>query len=172
MSESENNASLNSGSAQPGAEATGPQLGLQKVFLKDASFEAPNSPAIFGGEWGPVMTLNLATRHRDLGNDIIEVILELSVEAKQQETTAFLVEVQQAGLFLMRGMTQEQMAQILGSYCPAQLYPYAREVVADLTGKGGFPQVHLKPVNFEALVEEARRRDAAEDGPSVEAPSA
>lgn len=171
MSESDSKSSLNSGSAGPESESAGPQLGLQKVFLKDASFEAPNSPAIFSGEWGPVMTLNLATRHRDLGNDVIEVILELSVEAKQQDTTAFLVEVQQAGLFLMRGMTQEQMAQILASYCPAQLYPYAREVVADLTGKGGFPQVHLKPVNFEALIEEARRRDAAGDGASADAPS-
>jgi preprotein translocase subunit SecB len=139
---------------------SGAQLGLQKVFLKDASFEAPNSPGIFSGEWAPVMTLNLVTRHRELGNDMMEVVLELSVEAKQKETTAFLVEVQQAGLFMMKGLTEEQTAQILGSYCPAQLYPYAREVVADLTGKGGFPQVHLKPVNFEALIDEARRREA------------
>lgn len=151
------------------AEA-GAQLGLQKVFLKDASFEAPNSPGIFSGEWTPVMTLNLATRHRELGDDMVEVVLELSVEAKQKETTAFLVEVQQAGLFMMKGLTEEQTAQILGSYCPAQLYPYAREVVADLTGKGGFPQVHLKPVNFEALIDEARRQ--AEAGTTGDASAA
>ena len=158
MSESDSKSSLNSGSAGPAAEDAGPQLGLQKVFLKDASFEAPNSPALFGGDWGPVMTLNLATRHRDLGNDIIEVISTVTGHS--------------LGVLLMRGMTDEQMAQILGSYCPAQLYPYAREVVADLTGKGGFPQIHLKPVNFEALIEEARRRDAAGDGAAADAPSA
>lgn len=166
MSDTNNAASPNSGGN--GAAA---QLGLQKIFLKDASFEAPNSPAIFSGDWAPVMTLNLATRHRDVGNDLIEVVLEITVEAKQNDTVAFLVEVQQAGLFLMRGMTDEQVAQVLGSYCPAQLYPYAREVVADLTGKGGFPQVHLKPVNFEALIDEARRREAAGDNAHADTPA-
>ncbi len=169
MSDTDTTASTNSGAN--GANSAAAQLGLQKIFLKDASFEAPNSPAIFSGEWAPVMTLNLATRHRDMGNDLIEVVLEITVEAKQADTVAFLVEVQQAGLFLMRGMSDEQVAQVLGSYCPAQLYPYAREVVADLTGKGGFPQVHLKPVNFEALIEEARRREAAGEGAPADAPA-
>ena len=144
-----------------GATEGGPQIGLQKVYLKDASFESPNSPAIFTGEWKPAITLNLSTRTTDLGNDSMEVILEITVEAKQNETVAFLAELQQAGIFALRGFDAAGLERMLTTYCPAQLYPYAREAVADMVGKGGFPQLHLQPVNCEAMVAQARASEAA-----------
>ena len=149
-----------------GAPADGPQIGLQKIYLKDASFEAPNSPAIFTGEWKPQITLNLSTRRNELGEDSIEVVLELTLEAKQGETIAFLAEIQQAGIFLLKGFGDEEKEQILKTYCPTQLYPYAREAVADLVGKGGFPAMHLQPVSFEAMIAaaEAERRQQRESG--------
>lgn len=146
-----------------GVTGDGPQIGLQKVYLKDASFESPNSPAIFTGEWKPAVTLNLSTRTTDLGNDSMEVILEITVEAKQNETVAFLAELQQAGIFALRGFDETSLERMLTTYCPAQLYPYAREAIADMVGKGGFPQLHLQPVNFEAMVAQARASAAAGD---------
>lgn len=143
--------------------ADGPQIGLQKIYLKDASFEAPNSPAIFTGEWKPQITLNLSTRRTDLGEDSVEVVLELTLEAKQGETIAFLAEIQQAGIFLLKGFSDEEKEQVMKTFCPTQLYPYAREAVADLVGKGGFPQLHLQPVSFEAMIAaaEAERQEHA-----------
>jgi preprotein translocase subunit SecB len=148
-----------------GAPADGPQIGLQKIYLKDASFEAPNSPAIFTGEWKPQITLNLSTLRNEIGEDSIEVVLELTLEAKQGETIAFLAEIQQAGIFLLKGFGDEEKEQVLKTFCPTQLYPYAREAVSDLVGKGGFPQLHLQPVSFEAMIaaaeaERSQRNDA------------
>lgn len=143
-------------SDQAAAAANGPQIGLQRVFLKDASFEAPNSPGILRGEWKPAVTMNLSTRTEDLGESRIEVVLEISVEAKQGDKVAFLAEVQQAGIFLLEGFEATDMGQMLAIFCPTQLYPYAREVIADLVGKGGFPQLHLQPVNFEAMMAHAQ----------------
>lgn len=160
-------------SQNPGSTATeGPQIGLQKIYLKDSSFEAPNSPAIFSGDWKPKLTINLATRNSDLGNDAWEVVLELSVEAKQGETVAFLVEVQQAGIFVFRGLDEDDKGQLLKTFCPTQLYPYAREAVADLVGKGGFPQLHLQPVSFDAMVAAAEaERSAREESAENQAPA-
>jgi preprotein translocase subunit SecB len=150
-----------------GSGATdGPQIGLQKVYLKDASFESPNSPAIFTGEWKPAVTLNISTRATDLGSDSKEVVLEISAEAKQNDTVAFLVELQQAGIFTLRGFDESGLERMLTTYCPAQLYPYAREVIADMVGKGGFPQLHLQPVNFEAMVAQARAGASSDDSVS------
>lgn len=140
------------------AAGSGPQIGLQRIYLKDASFEAPNSPGIQRGEWKPNVTMNLSTRTEDLGENRIEVVLEISVEAKQGDKVAFLAEVQQAGVFLLEGFAPEDMRQVLAIFCPTQLYPYAREVVSDLVGKGGFPQLHLQPVNFDAVVAQAQAR--------------
>lgn len=132
-----------------------PQVGLQKVYVKDCSFESPNSPAIFTGAWKPEIALNLTTRNNDLDGDSTEVVLEVSVEAKHDGNVAFLVEVQQAGIFLLKDFTPEDRAKMLASYCAAQLYPYAREVVSDLVGKGGFPMLHLQPISFEAVLADA-----------------
>ena len=127
------------------------QIGLQKVYLKDASYEAPNAPGIFSGDWKPAINLNLATRHTDLGNNSYEVVLEATVEAKQEDNVAFLAEIQQAGIFMIRGLGEDELSKVLATFCPTQIYPYVRESIADLVGKGGFPQLHLQPVSFEAM---------------------
>jgi preprotein translocase subunit SecB len=148
--------------------ADGPQVGLQKVFLKDVSFESPNAPTIFSGEWKPHYSLNMTTRSNNLGNDTYEVILETTIEAKQGETVAFLAEVQQGGIFLLKGFREEELTQVIATFCPAQIYPYTREVIADLVGKGGFPQLHLHPVSFDAMFAKAQ----AEGGARSEASAA
>ena len=139
-------------------------VALQKVYIKDSSFEAPNSPEIFTGEWRPAVSLNIGTKHSDLGDDNHEIVLSLTAEAKQGDKTAFLIEVHQAGIFTLKGLNEQDMAQVMGTFCPQQLYPYAREVISDLSGKGGFPQLHLQPVNFDGLAAEARRRQEAQAG--------
>lgn len=160
-------AAMTDGNAAAAPE--GPQVGLQKVFLKDVSYESPNAPAIFSGEWKPAYTVNMTTRSNDLGNDNFEVVLETTVEAKQGETVAFLAEVQQAGIFMLRGFPDGELTQVLATFCPAQLYPYTREVVADLVGKGGFPQLHLHPVSFDAMFAKAQHEGGATE--STEPPS-
>jgi preprotein translocase subunit SecB len=137
-------------------------VALQRVYLKDTSFEAPSSPGIFIGEWGPNVSLNIGSKTEELGDDVYECVLHLTVEAKQGDKTAFLVEIQQAGLFLLRGLAPADLQRALVTFCPQQLYPYAREAVADLTNKGGFPALQLQPMNFEAIAAEAYRRQQAE----------
>lgn len=136
-------------------------VALQRVYLKDTSFEAPNSPAVFTGEWGPNVSLNIGTKSNDLGDGAYECVLSLTAEAKQQDKTAFLIEIQQAGIFLLHGLEPADLQRALVIFCPQQLYPYAREAVADLTGKGGFPPLQLQPMNFEAIAAEAIRRQQA-----------
>lgn len=132
-------------------QANQQQFSIQKIYLKDVSFESPNSPAVFTGEWKPEVNVQLNTEIKGLDNDMHEVILSVTVTAKQQDKTAFLVEVKQAGLFQLAGFEQEQLGGMLGAYCPETLFPYAREAISDLIGKGGFPQLLLSPVNFNAL---------------------
>jgi preprotein translocase subunit SecB len=144
--------------------AEGPQVGLQKVFLKDVSFESPNAPSIFSGEWKPNYTLNMTTRSNPLGEDNFEVVLETTIEAKQGDTVAFLAEIQQAGIFMLKGFADSDLTQVLATFCPAQIYPYTREVVADLVGKGGFPQLHLHPVSFDAMFAKAQAEGTAGNG--------
>jgi preprotein translocase subunit SecB len=147
-------------------------VALQKVYIKDSSFEAPNSPEIFTGEWRPSVSLNIGTKHAALGDDNYEVVLSLTADVKQGDKTAFLVEVHQAGIFVLKGLNEQDLGQVVGTFCPQQLYPYAREVISDLSGKGGFPQLHLQPVNFDGLAAEARRRQEAQAaaGAGAEAP--
>lgn len=142
-------------------------VALQKIYLKDCSFEAPNSPAIFSGEWRPTISLNIATKQVVLPDGNHEVTLSLTVEAKHEDKTAFLVEAHTAGIFTLKGLGEQDLAHVIGTFCPQQLYPYAREVISDLSGKGGFPQLVLQPVNFEGLAAEARRRQAAEAQPGA-----
>ncbi len=144
-------------------------VALQKVYLKDCSFEAPNSPEIFGGEWRPSVTLNIGTKQAVLSDGNHEVVLTLTVEAKHDDKTAFLIEVQQAGVFVLQGLNDADMGRVMATFCPQQLYPYAREAIADLSGKGGFPALHLQPVNFDALAAEAQRRQAAQADASAAA---
>ena len=132
-------------------EQAAPQFNIQRVYTKDLSFETPNSPAIFQKEWNPEVKLDLDTKSNKLADDVYEVILSLTVTAKIGEETAFLCEVQQAGIFSIAGLTEPQLAHSLGAYCPNILFPYARETVGSLVGRGTFPQLNLAPVNFDAL---------------------
>jgi preprotein translocase subunit SecB len=146
------------------------QLVLQKIYIKDMSFESPKVPEVFGGSVTPQTQLNLRYSNRDVGQDNVEVSLTLTVEAKDQDTTLFLVELTQAGVFLVQGYTAEERATIVGSFCPNTLYPFAREAIADLVSKGGFPQLLLQPINFDALYSQALQQRAQEM--SSEAPHA
>ena len=128
------------------------QFAIQKLYLKDVSFESPNSPAFFSdGEWTPEVNVQLNSSNQPLGNDLYETVLSITVTAKQKEKTAFLVELKQAGLFTISGFEGDNLAGMLGAYCPETLFPFAREAVAELVSKGGFPPLLLAPVNFNAL---------------------
>ena len=127
------------------------EFGIHSIYLKDVSFEAPNSPEIFKTQFQPQIEMNLNLETHVLEQNIYEVVLSVTVTAKAGDKSAFLVELQQAGVFTLRGFTDENLGPMLGIYCPNVLFPYARESVANLVSKGGFPQLLLEPVNFEAL---------------------
>ncbi len=132
-------------------EVKQPEFHIQRVYIKDVSFEAPNTPHIFQKEWQPEVKLDMDTKTVVLAEDIYEVALTLTVTCTLGEETAFLCEVKQAGIFTAANLDPQQLAHCLGSYCPNILFPYAREVVASLVTKGSFPQLNLAPVNFDAL---------------------
>ncbi|WP_027159104.1 protein-export chaperone SecB [Methylobacter luteus] len=127
------------------------QFSIQKIYTKDISFETPNSPKIFIEKWEPSVDFNLSTHVETLENSLYEVALTITITVKSGDTTAYLVEVNQAGIFALNGFTDQEMGPMVGSFCPNILFPYAREVVSDLVSKGGFPQLLLAPVNFDAL---------------------
>ena len=129
------------------------QIAIQKIYVKDMSFESPHTPDVFTRtDWAPKTNLNLRSSHRtcmDANN--YEVVLTITIEAKEGDETFFLVELQQAGLFRITGYTEDEFKAIVGSYCPNILYPYARESVANMVSKGGFPEFLLQPINFDSL---------------------
>lgn len=127
------------------------QFNLQRVYCKDISFETPNSPQSFLEEWNPDMNLNLNTQVQTLGEDAYEVVLVVTVTVKNNDKTAFLAEVHQAGIFQISGIPEDQRSPVMGITCPNILFPFAREAVADLVTRGSFPQLLLSPVNFEQL---------------------
>jgi preprotein translocase subunit SecB len=141
-----------------GAEATvgGVQVSLQSVYLKDSSYESPNGPRLPTHQaWDPKFQLNMNTSTEELAPEVREVLLTVTVEAKQGDATLYLVEVKQAGVFAIAGASAEDMKRLIGSFCPSVLLPYAREVISDLITKGGFPNFVLPLVNFDALFAQA-----------------
>lgn len=142
---------------------------IQKIYLKDASFEAPNTPAAFTQEWQPNVNVQLNTEAKTIGEKQYEIVLSVTVTAENQEKNAFLVEVQQAGVFGLDGFEEAQLKGMLGSFCPDILFPYAREAVSDLVTRGGFPQLLLAPVNFDALYSEHMKQQAAQQAESATA---
>ena len=142
-------------------QAGQPQLVLQKIYIKDVSYEAPNAPQIFqeiDAQEQPQVQLNLAQRAADLGNGLYEVVLGLTLTCTVGQRTAYLAEVEQAGLFGVSGFNEMDHAGIIGSYCPNLLFPYARQVISSLVIEGGFPPFLLQPINFDALFAEQQRR--------------
>lgn len=130
---------------------TQPQFEIQRIFVKGLSLEAPNTPQTFVEEWKPEVSLNLDTKSNRIQENLHEVILSITATVNTNKKTAFLIEVQQAGVFMMSGFPDDQIHQMLGSFCPNILFPYAREVVSDMVVRAGFPQLILAPVNFDAL---------------------
>lgn len=137
---------------------------LQRIYLKDVSFETPNSPQIFLEDWKPEIDLQLGTETRGLDQGVFEVTLKVTVTNKVGDKTAFLAEVAQAGIFIVQGFGEQELTHMLGSYCPNLLLPFAREAISDLVVKGSFPQYLLPPVNFDALLNQHLQQVAAEQG--------
>ena len=149
------------------------QLLIQKVYVKDLSFESPKAPSVFTANVAPQTQLNIRSGSQEVGPNTHEVTLTLTVEAKDKDTTIFLVEIAQAGIFSIQGYTAEELGVLIGSFCPNTLYPFAREAIAELVAKGGFPQLLLQPINFDALYGQAMQERAAraEAAPQAAAPT-
>jgi preprotein translocase subunit SecB len=141
---------INESATQPAASAA-PQFAIQRIYTKDISFETPNSPDIFKKEWKPEVQLDLDTKSTKIDNDLYEVVLAVTVTAKIGEETAFLCEVQQAGIFTIGDMPEQNKAHMMGAFCPNTLFPYARETISNLVNRGTFPALNLAPVNFDAI---------------------
>ena len=136
------------------------QLVVQKIYVKDASFEAPNAPLIFQQEGQPNLQLNLSQKVATLNENLYEVVLSLTLTCTLAEKNAYLVEVQQAGIFGIVGFDQANLEAVLSTYCPNALFPYARQMISDMVQNGGFPPYLLQPINFEQLYAEQLRRRA------------
>ena len=136
---------------------------IDRIYLRDLSFESPQAPGVFASEWKPQFQVELNTRANRLDDGRFEVILMLNLEASADESTLFMVELQQAGIFHIEMTDEEARREALGIACPDALFPYARETVDTLLVKGTFPPFMLAPVNFDILYAEAKkRREAAQ----------
>jgi len=152
MAENEHTPETTSPEQAAGADNTPQQdFAIRMVYLKDSSFESPNTPAVFQENIQPTFDINVNSNVTQIQENSHEVVLTLSITAKFEEKVVFLSEVQQGGVFESTGFTQQQLHQILGTFAPTQLFPYAREAVNSLIVKGGFPSVVLQPINFDAL---------------------
>ncbi len=143
------------------------QLLLRKIYIKDFSFESPRTPEIFNTNVAPQTQLNIKSNAKEIAGDAQEVTLTLTVEAKDQDKTLFLVELEQAGVFVIQGYTDEEKQMLVGSYCPGTLYPFAREAISDIVTRGGFPQLLLQPINFDALYAQAVQERVEGNGEQV-----
>lgn len=132
-------------------ESAEPHFSIEKIYLKDVSFESPEAPAIFTDEWSPEINMDLNSQGKPVNDSVYEVELSITVTAKNKDKTCFLVEIKQCGIFTISGMDEANLNGMLGSFCPNILFPYAREAISDLVSKGGFPQLLLAPVNFDAI---------------------
>jgi len=140
----------------PAAEGAGVQVTLQSVYLKDCSYESPHGPRLPGSQaYDPKFQLNMNTTAEEIGPDVREVLLTITLEAKQGDATLYLVEVKQAGVFSIAGASAEDLKRLVGSFCPNVLFPFAREMISSLVVKGGFPNFLLPLVNFDALFAQA-----------------
>ena len=137
---------------------------IQKIYIKDVSFESPDTPKAFSfTKWEPKIDLNLNNTHTVIDENLYEAVLTITATVKHQDKSAFLVEVQQAGIFAVAGFNENDTRYLLGSQCMNILFPYARETVSDLTTRGGFPPLLLSPVNFDALYQQHMNQKTAED---------
>lgn len=152
------------GGARQQAQGNSRQLVLQKIYIKDFSFESPRAPDVFTAKASPKTQLNIRSSVREVSGGAHEVTLALTIEARDEDRVLFLIELEQAGVFLIQGYTPEEQQMLVGSYCPGTLYPFAREVVSDMVSRGGFPQLLLQPINFDALYAQALRESRQTNG--------
>ena len=135
------------------------QFALQRVYLKDVSFEVPGAPKVFLQQWQPEVNIDLNTSAQRLEDGRhYDVTLALTVTARNEGQIAFLVEIKQSGIFQIEGVADAELGPLLGSYCPNLLFPFAREAISDIVGKGSFPQLLLQPINFDAVYSETMRK--------------
>ncbi len=140
------------------------QVRIERLYLKDASFESPATPGIFTQQWQPKNQVDINTSVNRLGDDVHEVVLSITITTRQNdESVVFVAEVQFAGIFFIGGVNETQLRQVLGVFCPNTLFPYVRENLDTLVVKGGFPALHLAPVNFEALYAQALQQSSGDD---------
>jgi len=135
--------------------AQGIKLDLLRIYIRDLSFESPSTPDIFQLKWEPEVKIALNTKAKENNEGFYEVGLVCTATIENQSKTAYIVEVEQVGLFRIEGASKEQMGPLLGSYCPNVLFPYLRETISSTVERGGFPQFLLTPVNFDALYAQA-----------------
>jgi preprotein translocase subunit SecB len=163
MAENDNNQNGNAqAAAQQDGQPQGPMFALQRIYLKDTSFESPKSPDVFKGQWAPKITFNLNSRNEKIADGVYDVVLRLTIEAKQEELVAFLVEVQQAGIFTCDGFSDADLERVLATVCPNILFPYARETIDALVVRGSFPAVMLAPVNFDAVYAQSKAQQESQ----------
>ena len=151
--------------AEQDQQSTEKRLGIVKMYVKDFSFESPQAPGIFNmQEWNPQTNLNMRSSHTAINESLHEVVLTVTIDAKGQEDekTLFLVELQQAGLFEISGYGEQEMGALIGSFCPNVLFPFARESIATIVQKGGFPEFVLQPINFDALYQQSLQQQSQE----------
>ena len=145
------------------------QFGVQRIYVKDMSFEAPMGAKLFTKQWQPKINVDLNTKSSKISEENFEVVLTVTITGKLEEETAFLIEVHQAGLFLVKGIEGEPLRQAMGIMAPSLLFPYVREAIDGLALKGGFPAISLQPVNFEALYRQAAAQAQAQQSSAEEA---
>lgn len=166
MSEQESNNEAAAG------EVPDTEFNLQRIYLKDLSFESPRAPQMFREKYAPKINLELNNRHNLVSEHTYEVVLNLTITARNdEEETLFLIEVQQAGIFFIKGMQEENLRRTLGSYCPGLLFPYARETIDSVVTKGSLPPLLLAPVNFDAIYARLQQQQAEQAAGQAEEPT-
>jgi len=142
--------------------AAGPNFAVQRLYLKDLSFETPQGPAAFQKQWKPKVTQDLSTKSAKIDDNTYEVALRITITVKDEEETIYLIEVEQAGLFSIKGIEEQQLAPVLNVTCATMLLPYAREAIDSVLIKGSFPPLMIPPINFESLFSSALKQSAEE----------
>ena len=160
----------NTNTATTDTTNTQPQLQIEKLYTKDVSFEVPEGAEAFKKNWAPNMNLDLKTNYKKLPEkDVYEISLQVSVNVTCEDVKAFVVEVDQAGIFTIMNMDSDQLDHALKAFAPNILYPYAREVISDMVSKGGFPQLCLAPVNFDMLYQHEKTKAAETSATATDA---
>ena len=153
-----NGSVTNGNGAATAADATNPEFSIQRIYIKDLSLESPSSPQVFRQDWKPNIDLQINIDTEKLEDDFYQVILKVTVIAKNSDKIALLIEVQEAGIFMLKNFSAEQRHQMLGAFCPNILFPYAREMISETALRAGFPPLYLSPVNFDAIYADQLRK--------------